>query len=286
MSPGALALILGSAVAHASWNLVAKRHGGGALFVWLYTLIAAGVMVPVAVAVALVTGDRPSSAGLAFMAGSGLLHAFYFTSLQWGYRHGDLSVVYPLARGTGPALAIAASVVLLHEHPSAAGLAGGILIVVGVLALAAPALVAGRRASSGGVWPALLTGCLIAAYTLWDAHAIAGLGQDPFIYFGGSLVAECTFLSAAALRSPTPARSLWEEGRSDIVTIGLLSPLSYVLVLAAFALAPVAYVAPGREVGIVLATVLGGRVLGEAALIRKLAAGGLIVADILLLALA
>jgi drug/metabolite transporter (DMT)-like permease len=112
------------------------------------------------------------------MAGSGLLHVGYFTALQRGYEHGDLSVVYPLARGSGPVLSVAAAILFLGERPSALGLAGGGLIVAAVLTLAA-----GR---GEGIGAALATGAFIAAYTVWDAHAVGDLDQPPIVYFCGA----------------------------------------------------------------------------------------------------
>ena len=102
------------------------------------------------------------------MAGSGVIHAVYFAFLQRGYRDGDLSLVYPLARGTGPLLATIAAILLLGERPGAVALAGGALVVAAILSLAAPAV---RARAPGSGW-ALATGVTIAAYTLWDKHAV------------------------------------------------------------------------------------------------------------------
>jgi hypothetical protein len=93
----ALGLVIVAAAAHAAWNLMAKQAGGGVGFVWMYTVAALVLWAPVAA----LFWDDVSWAGVGFMAGSGVLHALYFTSLQRAYAIGDLSVVYPLARGTG-----------------------------------------------------------------------------------------------------------------------------------------------------------------------------------------
>src|SRR6266542_1161310 len=136
MSPTALALIAAAAVAHASWNFFAKQARGGLPFVWLAGLCAASLYALPA-AIQLAAGDRTiSTAGLAFMFGSGCLHSAYFTTLQRGYAEGDLSVVYPLARGTGPALSVLAAIVILGERPGALALVGAALVVAAVLSLA------------------------------------------------------------------------------------------------------------------------------------------------------
>ena len=81
------------------------------------------------------SGSRSRSRGW-FVVGSGLIHLAYFTSLQFGYRLGDLSVVYPLARGTGPVIATVAAIAFLDERPSALALVGVVLVAGGVLLLA------------------------------------------------------------------------------------------------------------------------------------------------------
>src|SRR5829696_8697482 len=120
-----LGLVLVAALAHAFWNLLAKGAQGGAGFVWLYTVAAWVAFV--------------------FMAGSGALHSVYASLLQRGYRTGDLSLVYPLARGTGPLLSTIAAIAFLGERPGPVALAGAGLIVLAVLALARPAPGVPRR---------------------------------------------------------------------------------------------------------------------------------------------
>ena len=113
MSLGVLGLVLLAAWAHAAWNLVAKGAQGGAAFVWLTTVASAVLYAPV-----LVGGIDLEPAAIALMAGSGALHAAYFVLLQRGYATGDLSLVYPLARGTGPLLSTVAAIAFLGEHPA------------------------------------------------------------------------------------------------------------------------------------------------------------------------
>jgi hypothetical protein len=117
LSPTAFALIAAAACAHASWNFFAKQARGGLPFVWLAGLCAVtAYAVPAALQIAL-SDKHVSAAGIAFMAGSGCLHSAYFTTLQRGYAEGELSVVYPLARGTGPALSVLAAIVILASGP-------------------------------------------------------------------------------------------------------------------------------------------------------------------------
>jgi drug/metabolite transporter (DMT)-like permease len=131
MSEGALALILASAFAHASWNFLAKKASGGPTFVWLFTSVAALIEAPIALGIVLIARPSIGWLGIAFMAGTGVLHAAYFLSLQRGYEVGDLSLVYPLARGMGPLFAAGAAIVLFDERPSGLAIAGVLLVAVG-----------------------------------------------------------------------------------------------------------------------------------------------------------
>jgi len=228
---------------------------------------------PMALADELIEGGV-TWAGVGFMAGSGLLHVVYYASLQRAYASGDLSVVYPLARGAGPLLSVAAAILFLGERPGTLGLAGGLLIVAGVLSLVA----GGSRAGTGA---ALTTGAAIAAYTVWDAHAVGPLNQPPIVYFWGAELIRVLLLSPL-VRDPGTA---WRENRRAIVGVGTLSPLAYVLVLFALTRAPVSLVAPVRESSVVIGALLGARVLGEGHLGRRIAAACAIAVGIAALAL-
>jgi drug/metabolite transporter (DMT)-like permease len=260
VSPTALALIASAAIAHASWNFFAKQARGGLPFVWLAGLCAAALYALPA-AIQLAVGERTiSAAGIAFMFGSGCLHSAYFTTLQRGYAAGDLSVVYPLARGTGPALSVLAAVLILGERPGPLALVGAAIIVVAVISLA----FAGQATPSRhAIVFALLTGATIAAYTLWDAHAVEDLAQPTIAYYWGSEVTRAFVLAVPALRDREGLRTALTQDRRAILAVGTLSPLAYILVLVALTLAPVAIVAPGREASIVIVSLLGTHVLRE-----------------------
>lgn len=287
MDPVALALVLGAAMAHATWNLQAKRAGGGAPFVWLYTAVGVVAWAPAALVELLVTHDAISGAAFGFMLGSGVLHTAYFLALQRAYAHADLSVVYPLARGTGPLGATILAVLVLGEHPTGLALAGAGIIVVAVLGLAWAPLTAGARGHDRlGLFFALLTGGTIAIYTVWDKHGVSALHAPPIAYFWVTIAAQCALLAPLAARRRAAVGALWRTQRGPAVSVGLLAPLAYVLVLFALRLAPVAYVAPAREAGIVLGAAFGTRVLGEGDAVRRTLAAAAIVAGIAALALA
>jgi drug/metabolite transporter (DMT)-like permease len=140
VSPLAISLILVAAAAHASWNLFSKQAAaaGTVCFVWLYCTVAALGLAPTAAIVIGVSHPRLSGLPAVFLAGTAILHIGYVLFLQNGYRLGDLSVVYPIGRGTGALLAAAAGIVLLGERPGLLASAGILLIVAGVMAIGLP----------------------------------------------------------------------------------------------------------------------------------------------------
>jgi len=277
----ALALVLTAAGAHAGWNLIAKRAGGGVAFVWSYGTAGVVLWMPLGIAALVLGSGRLDAATCVLMVGSGILHGAYFVLLQRGYATGDLSVVYPLARGTGPLLAVPLAAVVLDERPSVLAVAGGAVIVAAILSLVGRPR-AGARAAVGF---ALATGALIAVYTVWDAYAVDTIDVSVITYFWGVQLSSTLLLAPLALRRSDAVRAAWRNSRKAVLGVGLLGPLAYVLVLWALQLAPVSVVAPAREVSIVLGAALGAWLLGEPAGARRVAAAIAVVAGIALLAL-
>jgi drug/metabolite transporter (DMT)-like permease len=287
-----LALVLTAGFFHAIWNLLAKRAGGGgAPFVWLYTALSALLYAPVAAVTVLALGQtRMGALGLVFVFGTAVLHTGYFLSLQKGYSVGDLSVVYPLARGTGPLLASFAAIALFGERPGPVAVAGILLIASGVFVLAWEPGSEGRSPSQDkekrlGVLYGLLTGAFIAGYTLWDKQAVSGLALSVVLYYWAGLSVQAVLLAPLALRDRGEVRQAWRSYRTEVFGVSLLSPLSYLLVLYALVSAPVSHVAPAREVGILIGVALGGGLLEESGMPRRLLAAVAIVAGVVALAL-
>jgi len=274
---------------HAGWNLLAKRASGdasGPAFVWLYSALSTVIFAPLA-AIVVVGGERLGVVGLFFVFGTGALHIGYFLCLQKGYEVGDLSVVYPLARGTGPLLASGAGILLLGERAGPVAWGGILLIVAGVFLLAwEPDSGDGSRAERRwlGVVFGLLTGGFIAAYTLWDKHAVDALSLSPVLYYWGSLLVQTVALLPVALGRRGEIRGAWRARRPEALGVAVLSPLAYLLVLTALVFAPVSRVAPAREIGILIGTLLGGGLLAEAGLKRRLLASLCMVSGIVALA--
>lgn len=281
--------MLVSGTLHAAWNLLAKRASGdasGPAFVWLYSALSTVIFAPLA-AVVFAGGGRLGAAGLLFAFGTGVLHVGYFLSLQKGYGVGDLSVVYPLARGTGPLLASGGAILFLGERAGPLAWAGILLIVSGVFLLAWEPRGGGRTPAGArlGVFFGLLTGAFIAAYTLWDKHAVDELALSPVLYYWGSLLVQTVVLLPVALRRRGEIRVAWRVRRPETLGVAVLSPVAYLLVLTALVFAPVSRVAPAREIGILIGTILGGGLLAEGGLGRRLLASACMVLGIVALAI-
>ncbi|MGV9365045.1 DMT family transporter [Amycolatopsis sp. NPDC003731] len=272
MNATALSLVLVAAVVHAAWNLAAKRiSSGGTQFVWLYYTVGAVALLPITVVQLVVEVDRPQWSWLLAAVVTSVLHIAYGIVLQRGYRVGDLSVVYPVARGTGPLLSVLAAVLVLGERPGPLGLLGAFLVIAGVLVISTGRKAGDPRAVKAGIFYGLLTGAVIAGYTLWDAHSVTGLGVPPVVYFGLGSVLQSVMLVPGALAGRAEVGRVWREHRREVLLVGLLSPVAYILVLFALTMAPVSLVAPARELSIVLGGLAAWLVLGERDAVRRLA---------------
>jgi drug/metabolite transporter (DMT)-like permease len=295
VSPAAIALVLVAAVAHASWNLFGKQAAetGAAFFVWLLAVCAGAIYLPVVIVMAIVTRPHLTGMNWLFLAGTGLLHGGYFLFLQLGYRLGDLSLAYPIGRGTGALLAALAGIVVLGERPSALGYAGIVAIVAGVVLIGLPAR--GSRltdpaeltaSAAGAVGFALITGLFIGCYTIWDKYAVANLHTEPVLQGYAGFPVMALVFTPVVLRDRARLAKVWHEFRPQVLGAAVLSPLAYILVLIALSFTAVSAVAPAREVSVLFGVLLGRRLLGEGSLARRLAAAAAIVAGIIAIAIA
>ncbi len=284
MTAWALILILTAAIVHASWNLLNKKASGHATFTWLVALMSAVFYAPVAAAAIFYWDARVGLAGIGFMLGSAVLHTAYFVLLNEGYRAGDLSLVYPLARGTGPLLSSAAAILFLGERPSMVALGGGLMIVAGVIVLTWSPQRLGQAGIRKAIGYALITGTFIAAYTLWDKQAVSNGAVVPVLLDWGSNLGRTLLLTPFALRHRESARNEWRTHRREIIGVALLVPLSYILVLTALQFTPVSYVAPAREISILIGTAMGTRLLAEGDVRRRLVGASAMVLGVVALA--
>ena len=266
----ALGLVLLAALLHAVWNLAAKKAGGDHRFAFMAAVLAVLGWAPVAAWVELEEFARWSAWAWAVVLASAVLHLLYFTVLLTGYRRSDLTVVYPVARGTGPLLSVLGAWIWLREPLTVHGALGALLVCAGVFVIAGgPALWARshapaqrERVLAGLRWGAL-TGGFIAAYTVVDGYAVKVLMLSPILLDWMGNVLRLPFLAPAALRDRAGFVQAWRSQWHLAAVVAALGPLGYVLVLYAVTMAPLSHVAPARELSMLFAALLGGQLLGE-----------------------
>jgi drug/metabolite transporter (DMT)-like permease len=292
-------LVLAAALLHATWNLVAKQSGGDVRFALVSAVLVSVVWAPVGLYFIWRDVGGWSAAQWGVVLASAFIHVVYFTVLLRGYRLADLSVVYPLARGSGPLLASVGAVLLLGESLSAIGALGVLAVVSGVFLIAGgPSLwrtwrqdarhaldVEAHRRLRLGLLYGLATGACVASYTVVDGFAVKVLLVSPFLvdYLGN------------VLRVPMYLPLVWRDRRSlwgvaltqwkPALAVAVLGPVAYTLVLFAMTLAPLSHVAPAREVSMLFAALIGGKLLGERDLGLRLAGAACMAGGVVALAL-
>jgi drug/metabolite transporter (DMT)-like permease len=265
MTSTAFALVILAAFIHASWNIVAKKASGGALFVALNVWVSMIVYAPV---FALYVYLYPPQLGwpeVALLVLSGVLHLGYSLILQRGYQKHDLTVVYPVARGTGPLLSSVFAIVVLGEHVTLHSALGIACIVVGIFVLAGGHRMLRVRTPEqmGGVAYGAMTGLMIAAYTLVDGYGVKYLLIAPLVLDYVCNAVRVVFLAPMTWHRRAELRNEWLKNGRYALYVGIAGPLAYVLVLYAMQTAPISSVAPMRELSMVFAAFLGAKLLGE-----------------------
>lgn len=281
MPGAALALVLAAAVIHAGWNALAKRAAHPLCFLWCSVSIATLGFLPYAAW--RLGADGLPAAALPFVLATSALHGAYFYALGRALGAGDLSVVYPVARGLGVALVPALALPLLGERLSPLGVAGVALVVAGIGLTQLGRGARPWRTPAAGLGWAVLTGLTIAAYSLVDRVGVQLLHPVPYLVLMGLGMSLLVF--PAVRRSGALGRE-WRLNRSSILLASTLNLTSYLLVLFAFRLAKTGYVVAARETSIVVSVLIGGWWLGEAAMARRLAGAAVVLAGVAAIALA
>ncbi|WP_295856527.1 DMT family transporter [uncultured Xylophilus sp.] len=292
MTPLAFGLVMLAGLIHAVWNIAAKKAGGDARFVFFTGVCLAVVWAPVGWWAGRDAVPSWGAREWGVVAASGLLHVLYFVVLLRGYRRADLTVVYPVARGSGPLLSSTVAVLLLGERLSPVGLAGiaavagGVFLIAGGPGLLRAAQDPARRARvHAGLGWGLATGGFIAAYTVLDGYAVKVLLLSPILIdYMGNFV-RIALLAPPVLRDRPALGRLWRAQWKYALLVGTVSPVSYVLVLYALQTAPLSHVAPAREVSMLFAALIGGRLLGEGDRLPRLLGAVCIAAGVVALGL-
>jgi drug/metabolite transporter (DMT)-like permease len=289
---GALALVILAGLIHASWNIAAKKAGGDVRFAAFTGAVMMGFWAPLGIWLAIDELPQWGATQWLFIAASSVLHTLYYLTLLRGYRKADLTVVYPLARGSGPLLTSFVAIVFLGEQVTWVGLLGIVGVVGGVFLIAGgPALMrathdpAARVLLHKGMRYGLLTGAFIASYTVVDGYAVKFLAVSPILldYIGNLF--RMVLITPAVVRDRPAALVLWRRQWKYALFVGIVSPVSYVLVLYAMKVAPMSHVAPAREVSMLFAALIGGHLLGEGDRLARLMGAALIGAGVMALAL-
>jgi drug/metabolite transporter (DMT)-like permease len=280
LDPGVTLLVLLAAVMHASWNALVKANGDRLA---MQALVIFFSSVPAAAALPFV--PLPSAASVPFLLVSLIVHGFYYATLLGAYRHGDLSQVYPIARGAAPLMIALGAWAFAGEAMSWPEWLGVVIVSLAIMSLAAPGRLRHERELSS-IGFALATGVTIALYSLADGMGVRRAGND-FSYILWLLAIEGL---------PLLLVSLWlRRGRIRASFVpalpkgiggGILAGLGYGIVIWAMGRAPMAHVSALRETSVILAAVIGTALLREPFGLRRIMASGLIVAGSALLHLA
>ena len=290
MSGRALSLVLAAAAMHAGWNALAKSARDPLAFLWSSVTLATVGLVPLGIW-ALATGGWASDGGF-FVLATVVIHAVYFYALGRAYGTGDLSLVYPVARGLGVVLVPLLALLFLNERLSALGAVGIALVVAGVIAMQRMARAPAPRAGSGdgrpsrsaGLGWAVLTGLTIAAYSVVDKAGVARV--HPLAYISAMGIGMSVLLAPFVLRRRGHLVQEWRLNGRAIALASTMNLTSYLLVLFAFQLSKAGYVVAARETSIVISVLIGTMVMHEGRVGPRLAGAAVVLGGVACVALA
>jgi drug/metabolite transporter (DMT)-like permease len=260
MSALALGIVLGAAFLHASWNYLAKKSRNKIVFIWWAILFSTIIFLPMFIYFWPTVTISP--VGWSCIAATGILHAFYFWFMGGAYERGDLSLVYPLSRGSAPMFVPIVAVVLLHEQLSVLGVLGIILVILGIYVIhlnsfSVQSFLEPFKAirSSASLW-ALCTGGAITGYSIVDKVGVTMVYPPVYIYL--MFVITLLLLSPFVLaRQHMDLKKEWKINKLKIIMVGFLDLFTYMMILFALRISKVSYVAAAREVSIVFSALLG-----------------------------
>jgi drug/metabolite transporter (DMT)-like permease len=272
----AFALALGSAFLHALWNLILGRERDPEAATAVALMVSVVVFAPVAA----LRWDAEATVW-PYVAVTSMLQLLYFGLLARAYRHAEVSVVYPIARGLAPVIVLVAGVTVLGTGAAAAQVVGVCLVGLGVLLVRGLGL-RGTGSSAGAAYGLAVAAC-IAAYTLVDAHGVEH--ADPIVYLElGMIPATIGYVGFLVVARGGSDR-IRAAARPLPALAGVLSFVAYALVLGALLLAPAASVAAVRETSVLIAALLAVPLAHERVGPGRIAGAALVVAGVALIAL-
>jgi len=274
----AFLLVILAAALHALWNFLTKKTAGDLATIWNGMVMVCIVFTPfmffLAPEVVAFSKVYPH------IIASGVIHAFYFFYLAKAYEHGEISVVYPIARGTGIAGTAIAASLLLRENISLPGTSGIIVVCTGIFLLGYKN---GRH--KHGIKFALVVGVMIVSYSIVDKLAV-GISHPLFYIYGCTVLFTLLLAPHVMIRKRRELSEAWKSRKKYSITIGLGSVSTYLIILFVFRIAQVSYVVAAREFAVAIGAILGFIFLKEKLTIRKAIGIAAIVAGMILIKMA
>src|SRR5699024_10089119 len=240
-----LMILILSAFMHATWNLLSKKSKGGTVFVWFYLGISIIFMTPF---LFLMQDFTLNIFGWLIILASVLTHAIYSISLQYAYKIGDMGLIYPTARGTGPFIVMIFAVVFYNESITLFSGMGILLVILSIFILNDGFANIKTKKSKTPLFFGVFIGLIIAIYTLIDKAAVSYILISPFVYFYFMMVGQFIFISLFIINRSNQFLSELKNTCKYAIGVGVLNPLAYILVLFVMTFTQVSYVAPVREV--------------------------------------
>ena len=277
----AFALVIMSAVLHACWNFLTKRVSGNLSVLYIGMAGACLVLLPIVLLFRTTVQLLPAAYPL--IVATGVIHAIYFLVLSQAYRYGNISTVYPVARGSGVIGTAIVAIMLLGEEVSLLGMCGIISAGLGVFFIGTSA---GQGIESKkGLHFGLLVGLTMIGYSIVDKIAMASI--DPVVYIFWLFLLSMLLLTPCMLlaRRRQLAEALRKHKRDGFI-IGLGATAGYLLILFVFRMAQVSYVVAVRELSVVFGSILGFAFLHESGSVRKFLGIILVVTGLILIRVA
>lgn len=286
MSDIALIIVIVAAFLHSGWNYFLKKSLDKLTYIWSFLLVSLVFYSPM-FCYYWVRSDI-SMEGWLCIAATGVLHFLYFAFMGSAYERGDLSLVYPISRGSGPLLVPLMAVLILHEQIYPLGALGIAMIVFGIYVIHLKSFAPDsflepfRAVKHGASFLSILTGLMIAAYSLVDKVGVGFVEPPLYIYF--MLLIVVALLSPFVLtKKREELKTEWNCNRNNILALGVVVLLTYMMVLFAFRMSKVSYVVAVRELSIVLSALYGLVWLKEQYVTQKLTGSFIIALGVILI---
>ncbi len=288
MSTTLFVIVLVAAVFHATWNFYARKMSGNLVVFWFALWVSVITLSPFVAVLTILRGAGEVwamyHAGYVYMIGTGVFHIGYFILLARAYEHGEISVVYPVARGSGIGATALCGWLILGEEINSLGAVGIGLVCVGILAMGAGVLHQSEQALSG-FRSALGVGVTIIGYSVIDKMGVGVV--HPVLYIWTMfLVTALAIWPLVVSKNRGELRSIAGRSPGSIIVIGLGSAGTYLTILFDFTERPLGYIVALREFAVVVGAMLGVLFLGEKLTAGKLGAISAIVVGLVFIKLA